>query len=101
MEIDAAIKRIIQTGKVEYGSRKAIENLSHGKAKLVVVSSDCPKMIRSDVEHYSKLSKIPVVKYRGTSLELGEACGKPFLIANLTVLDSGDVDVRELISQSK
>lgn len=91
------IKRIVKTGKVEHGSKKAINSLLNDKAKLIIISSNCPRKLFQDVEHYSKLSNIPVFRYNGTSLELGEVCGKPFVIASLTVLDLGSVNLADIL----
>ena len=51
MDQNAAIKRIIQTGKVQFGSKKAKANLIKGKIKVIIVSNDCPKAIRSDIDN--------------------------------------------------
>jgi large subunit ribosomal protein L30e len=96
MDINVALKRIIETGKVDFGSEKTVKNLMNGNAKLVIMASNCPKKTRENIEKYSEIEKIPIIKYSGTSLQLGEACGKPFLIASLTVVDGGSVPLGEL-----
>ena len=96
MELIQGIKRIIKTGKVEYGTKKTLEYTLSGKARLVITAENCPKETKEDIIHYAKEAKIPLIEFSGTALELGEICGKPFLIANLTVLDSGDVDIKNL-----
>ena len=97
MDLTGAIKRIIQTGQVQYGVKTAQKAITMGKAKLIILSSDCPKRLRQNMEKNSKIAQIPIVNYSGTSLELGETCGKPFLVSNLTVLDSGAVNLSELV----
>ena len=96
MNLITGIKRILKTGKVEYGTKKAIENVLHGNAKLIITSENASKETKEDLIHYAKEAKVPVIEFKGTALELGEVCGKPFLIANLTVLDAGDVDIKNL-----
>ena len=96
MDIESALRRILETGKVDFGSKKAIEHAQHGKAKLIVLSTNCPKGIRADIEHYTKLADVPVLNFDGTSMQLGEVCGKPFLISALTILDPGRVSIDEL-----
>jgi large subunit ribosomal protein L30e len=96
MDLNTALKRIIETGKVNFGSEKTVKNIMNGSAKLVVIASNCPKPIREKVEKYAKVEEIPVVNYPGTALQLGEVCGKPFLIATLSVLDAGSVPLEEL-----
>ncbi len=99
MDQHTAIKRIIQTGKVEFGTNKAKANLLKGKIKVIIVSNDCPKNIKADIENFTKTSGTPMVKFHGGALELGEACGKPFVIANLSVLDLGDVNLSDLMEK--
>ena len=44
------------------------------------MAKNCPRDIEEDIEKYAKLANIPIVKFEGTGLELGEFCGKPFLV---------------------
>ena len=97
MDINTTIKRIIATGKVGFGSKKAVKAIMSGKAKLIITSQNCPKRIKEDIDCYSKISKTPTIIYPGTSLDLGEVCGKPFLVSNITVFNPGDVKIKELI----
>jgi large subunit ribosomal protein L30e len=98
MDLNVALKRIIETGKAEFGSEKTVKNIVEKKAKAVVIASNCPKEIRERVENNASIAEVPIIKYPGTSLQLGELCGKPFLIASLAVLDSGNVQLSELKS---
>jgi len=97
MDVESALRRILKTGKTEFGSKKALGYVEQGKAKAVVVASNCPKGIKDDILHYAKLSETPVVNFEGTAMQLGEVCGKPFLISVLTVLDSGSVKIDEMM----
>ena len=99
MDITTAIKRILKTGKVEYGSKKAIENTLNGTAKAIITAKNCPKETKQDIQEYTKQAKIPLIEYKGTALDLGEVCGKPFLIAALTVLNEGDINIKEITEE--
>ena len=96
MDLNLALKRIIETGKVDFGSEKTVKDIMSGDAKLVVIAANCPKAIRAQVEKCAEIGSVPVIKYSGTALQLGEACGKPFLIAAMTVLNPGSVSIGEL-----
>lgn len=96
MDLNVALKRIIETGKAEFGSEKTAKNINEKKAKAVVIASNCPKDISENLNSRAEIAGVPVIKYPGTSLQLGEVCGKPFLIASLAVLDSGNVQLSEL-----
>jgi len=92
-DLDKALAIAVKTGKVSLGTNSTLKSVSTGKVRLVVVASNCPKKVREDLEYYSKLSKILIIPYSGTSLELGRVCGKPFLVSALAIRDPGDSDI--------
>jgi len=98
--MDKAIAAAVKTGKVLFGSRSAIKSAKTGKAKLIVVASNCPKEVREDLERYCKLSGIPMLFYKGTSIELGAACGKPFRVSALVIRRPGDSDIMRFVEAS-
>jgi large subunit ribosomal protein L30e len=93
--LSKAIRMCVDTGKVEMGERSVRSRILLGKAKVVLVSSNCPPSLVSDLEHYSKLSGTPIIKFEGDSRELGSVCGKPFVVSSLAVLDSGNSNILE------
>lgn len=93
IDINKAIASTVKTGKVWLGANNTIKNIKVGKARLVVIAENCPKNIREDIEYYCKFSTIPMIIYKGTSLDLGAACGKPFMVSALTVREPGDSDI--------
>ncbi|HEY0196698.1 MAG TPA: 50S ribosomal protein L30e [Methanobacterium sp.] len=96
MDVDRGIRVAVDTGSVTLGSEKSIQGLKFGKGKLAIIAQNCPRDIREDVIHYSKLSEIPVYNYKGTSIDLGSVCGKPFTVATLTIKDPGDSNILEV-----
>lgn len=97
IDINKAISTTVRTGKVLYGANNAIRSTRTGKAKLVLVAANCPQKIREDIEYYCRLSDIPMIIYNGTSIDLGTACGKPFMVSTLTVREPGDSDILKLV----
>jgi len=95
------IKRIVETGEVKVGSRSVSKIISGGKPKLVILSANCPKQIKEPMLHNAKATNIPLYTYGGTSLELGEACRKPFPISAMAVIMPGDADLAKLIKEAK
>jgi len=96
-DIDKAIRMAVDTGKVEFGVNSALRLASSGEARLIVISSNCPKKFKEDITYYSKLSKTTVYGFSGTSLELGSLCGKPFPISALSIHDPGNSNILELM----
>ncbi len=95
-DVNKVIATTVKTGKVLFGTKNAIRNAKTGRSKLVIVASNCPDKIRGDVEYYCRLSKIPIIIYDGTSIDLGAVCGKPFTVSTLTVRETGDSDILKL-----
>lgn len=96
IDVNKAIATTVKTGKVLFGVNNAVRNAKTGKAKLIIVASNCPQKTRGDIEYYCKLSNIPVVIYNGTSIDLGVVCRKPFTVSALTVREPGDSDILKL-----
>lgn len=97
MDVERGIRVAVDTGNVTLGSSKTIQALKLGKGKLVIIAENCPKEVTEDVMQYSKLSKIPVYTFQGTSVDLGSVCGKPFTVATMMVNDPGDSTILEIV----
>ena len=91
-----AIATAVRTGKVSYGTNNAIETARTGKAKLIIVASNCPKNVHGSIDYYCKFSDIPVVIYGGNGVDLGAICGKPFRVSVITVKEPGDSEILKL-----
>lgn len=96
IDVNKAIATTVKTGKVFFGAKNTIKTAKLGRAKLMIVAANCPEKIRKEIEYYCKLSKIPMIVYNGTSIDLGAACGKPFMVSALTVRTPGDSDILKL-----
>jgi large subunit ribosomal protein L30e len=101
IDIDKAISTAVKTGKVSFGSNSALQNAQTGRAKMIIMASNCPQDLRQDVEYYCQLSEVPVVDYKGSSLDLAAVCGKPFTISALSIREPGDSEILKLIETSE
>jgi len=101
IDIDKAILTAVKTGKVSFGSNSAIQSAKTGKAKVIIVASNCPDEIRKDLEYYCRLSNIPLITYRGSSTDLAAVCGKPFLVSALTIREPGDSEILRLVEPAE
>ena len=96
MDLNKQISMVVKTGKVELGCSKATDAAKAGKARLIVIASNCPEPQKSSILYNAKVSEVPVYVYSGTSMDLGAACEKPFLVAALTVKEPGDSEILKL-----
>jgi large subunit ribosomal protein L30e len=93
----AAIRQCVDSGKVEFGSNVGTKKAMLGKSKLVILASNCPSEIASDVQSFCKISGIPAITFEGTSLELGTIAGRPHPIAVLSVLEAGNSTIMQFV----
>ena len=96
-DIERELVNALKTGEVVLGSKRTIKLVKLGKAKAVVIASNTPPKIVSEIMYYAQISKIPVYVYPGTSVELGALCGKPFTVASLAIIDPGSSRIIDLI----
>lgn len=91
MDVVQSIRLAVDSGKVEMGLKKAMQLSLTGGAKVIVVAKNCPTA--KEIKQYAKASKTPIVDFVGNGVELGAACGKPFSISALSVIDAGNSDI--------
>ena len=101
INIDKALASAVKTGKVSFGSNVALQNAKTGKAKMIVLASNCPKKIKEQIKHYGEISNVPIIYYDGTSMDLAETCNRLFIISALTIRETGDSDILKIIEEPK
>lgn len=95
MKIRKAIKTMRRKGKITCGTERTLKALKEGNAKLIITAENTPKHIKQKIEQENK-GKIPVKNFKGTSLELGEACKKPHIVTTVNVQDLGGISIQEI-----
>ena len=91
--INTRLALVLKSGKVTLGYKSTLKMIRSGKAKLVIVSTNCPALRKSEIEYYAMLSKTGVHHYNGDNNELGTACGKMFRVGVMSITDPGDSDI--------
>lgn len=96
IDIARELQVAINTGKVVIGFNRTVKAILYGSAKLVLVATNAPAHVKSDLEYYAKLGNVPIVTYPGSSWELGSAARKPFKISALAIIDPGQSEILKL-----
>merc|ERR1712137_791458 len=91
--LSSRLALVMKSGKVTMGTKSTMKTLRSGKAKLVLISGNCPPLRKSELEYYAMLAKTPVHHFNGNNTELGTACGKYFRVCVLSITDPGDSDI--------
>jgi large subunit ribosomal protein L30e len=86
MDLAHALKVALDTGTVKIGLTETLEAAKEKKARLLIVARTCPNPTLSKER---VVNKIPIYHYEGTAVDLGQACGRPFPISAMAILDPG------------
>ena len=95
--INTKLTLVVKSGKFKIGYRNTIKSLRGGQAKLILISSNCPAIRRTELEYYAVLAKADVHHFDGNNVELGTALGKLFAVSALVITDPGDSDILESV----
>jgi large subunit ribosomal protein L30e len=95
INVDRALRSSMRTGKVLLGSNRTIDAGMNGQAKLKIYAADCPHEVRVQLDSMD----LPVYGYQGMGKELGSACGKPFSVAALAIIEPGDSEIMALLRE--
>jgi large subunit ribosomal protein L30e len=101
IDVDKAIAAASKTGKVSFGANAAQQNAQNGKAKLIVLATNCPQEFRDRIERYCQISNVPVMPYRGSALDLAAVCGKPFTVSALSIREPGDSEILKITESTE
>ena len=93
MDFNTSLRRAIRTGEVVLGSNETKDAILAGKAQLVVLAGNCPPDIKADL---SSGEGTHIHTFQGSSMQLGKACGKPFMVSALAVINPGESDIISL-----
>ena len=88
IDMARALKTAATTGDVRFGLAETKKSVKKGEAKLVVVANNCPEK-----SFLPEGSRLRLIVYNGTNVELGNACGKPFPISALAVVSPGESNI--------
>ncbi len=90
MSTEAKIKNADADGLLVIGAKSVLSKARSGDLDTIVLASNCPEHLVSEVEHVASVSGIDVDKFGSDSRELGELCRKPFTISVLGLGKSGN-----------
>jgi large subunit ribosomal protein L30e len=84
---------------VLFGFRSAEKSVLKGVGQLVIVSSNAQKNPSERLRHLASIAGIPLLGFKGSGLELGSVCGKPFVVSAKVVEDQGKSKLLDAIAE--
>lgn len=97
--VDHELRLALSTGRVQLGSKQAVREMRRGRARMTILSSNCPVDRKDAIEKYGKLGEIPVLIHAKDSVDLGVLCGKPYPVSAIVINDPGDSRILETVNQ--
>lgn len=94
MDLQRSLRTVIATGKVHLGADQTVKAIEKGEAKLVILARNSPQ--EEQIKTAANAKNVQVHDYPGLGTALGPACGKPFSISALCILDAGESDILQL-----
>ena len=91
--INSGLQLVKKSGKYVLGYKQILKMIRQGKAKLVILTNNCPALRKSETEYCAILAKTGVHHYSGNNIELGTACGKHYRVCTLAIIDPGGFDI--------
>jgi len=91
--IKSVLGVVMRSGKVTLGYKTTLESMRKGKAKMIFIANNCPKVVKTQLEYYAALAQIAVMSYDGNNMDLGSTCGKFFRVQCMSIIDPGDSDI--------
>ncbi|MDO8627804.1 MAG: 50S ribosomal protein L30e [Candidatus Diapherotrites archaeon] len=89
IDISKEIRRAVDSGKVFFGTRSVEKKLLTDKGKLVILTKNMPVLEKEKISYLAEVAETPFFAFEGSSKELGNVCGKPFVISSMLVADVG------------
>ena len=94
MDLSRQLKLANGTGSLLFGQRQAEDACAKGDAKCIIIAANCP----ADYVATIRARHPEVIMHQTTMVnrELGVACGKPFSISTVCIIDAGTSDLLSL-----
>jgi large subunit ribosomal protein L30e len=90
MDFETSLRRAIKTGKVLFGQKATMTSIQEGISQMVVVADNCPEEFKT---YLFEQEDVFVHIYSGSGVQLGKACGQPFMVSALSIVDAGESDI--------
>ncbi len=92
-DLNNDVRLAVDTGKVQFGHREVLRAINSSSAKAVVIAEKGKKQINEDLYHTCKVAGIRVIAFKGSSMELGTVCGRPYSVNSMAIMDAGNSNI--------
>ncbi len=77
------LDELLKEKTLAIGMNGVLRRLRAGKAKRIILASNCSERLKNDVIYYAKITKTEVIQSELSNEEIRTACKKPFSVSVL------------------
>lgn len=81
----AHIKKLVGTGKLIIGTDKTLKGLKAGTIERVYLSKNCPEETTDQLERYSKIASVEIIRLERLNENMGTVCKKQYSVSVIGV----------------
>jgi large subunit ribosomal protein L30e len=90
MDFNDSLRRALKTGSVILGPNSTEKCINDGRARMIILAGNCTKEVKTKISANENLF---IHTFEGSSAALGRACGKPFAVSTLAIVNPGESDI--------
>lgn len=97
IDLNRQLKILMRTGKFALGSIAALDAAKSGRAKMIILASNCPELDKSAILRYAAMSGIAAYLSEINGHDLGTLCERPHVISAISISEAGDSEILQLV----
>ena len=90
MDFNDSLRRALKTGSVILGPNNTKKCVNDGRAQMIILAGNCEEDFKTKIIANGNLF---IHTFEGSSVALGRACGKPFAVSTIAIVNPGDSDI--------
>ena len=97
--LEKVIKEAMEDNKCSLGTKEVVTSIKN--SKLVILSDSIPKNMLQKIRETAKISKVPTMNFKGSSVTLGRLCGTQFRISALSLKTLSDTNLKSILKEAE
>ena len=97
--LEKVIKEAMEDNKCSLGAKEVVTSMK--SSKLIILSDSIPKNILQQIHETAKISKVPTMNFKGSSVTLGRLCGTQFRISALSLKTLSDTNLKSILKEAE
>ena len=95
------LRIVVKTGKITVGRKNVLRTLRTGLAKLLIIAENLPEEYKKELMYHIGMQsrKIDVFTYPGSSWDLGNQAGRPFMVGSILIESPGDSKILDVVKE--